>query len=353
MVQFIGVETLRALVADVGVEPLLVGLTDAIEADFRRWEQFEKVARPASHSPHGVIELMPTSDGEHYAFKYVNGHPANAAVGRLTVTGLGVLADVATGYPLLISEMTLLTALRTAATSALAGRYLARPHARAMGMIGLGAQSEFQALAFRAVLGISHLRVYDIDPRATDKFLRNMQGRGFAIDAVSAPEAAAEADIVTTATADKRHASVLPPQAVRAGHFINAIGGDCPGKTELHPDVLRRGSIFVEFEPQTRIEGDIQLLSPDHPVTELWRVIAGCSTGRRDADEVTIFDSVGFAIEDFTALRFLQAQFAARGVPWLDLVPELADPRDLFGLVGNERALAPNRAGGRREASLV
>ena len=218
MVQYIGIDTVRSLVAAVGVEPLLVGLTDAIEADFRRWERFEKVARPASHSPHGVIELMPTTDGEHYAFKYVNGHPGNAARGKLTVTGLGVLADVVTGYPLLISEMTLLTALRTAATSALAARCLARPDARVKGMIGLGAQSEFQAFAFRAVLGIERLRVYDIDARATAKFVRNMRGRGFSIVEAASAEAVVEgADIVTTATADKRHASVLPPAALRSG----------------------------------------------------------------------------------------------------------------------------------------
>ena len=348
MVQFVGVDTMRALVAGVGVERLLVGLTDAIEADFCRWEQFEKIARPASHSPHGVIELMPTTDGEHYAFKYVNGHPPNADVGKLTVTGLGVLADVATGYPLMISEMTLLTALRTAATSALAARHLARPDARVMGMIGLGAQSEFQALAFRAVLGIERLSVYDVDPAATEKFLRNMHGRGFAIDAVATPEAAvAEADIVTTATADKRHASVLPPGAMRPGQHINAIGGDCPGKTELHPDVLMRGSIFVEFEPQTRVEGDIQLLAPDHPVTELWQVVTGAARGRREAREVTIFDSVGFAVEDFSALRFVQSHLAS--APRLDLIPDLADPRDLFGLIGGrvETRLA------RLEVSLV
>ena len=335
MVRYVGLDTMRRLVAAVGVEPLLVGLTDAIEADFSRWESFEKVARPASHSPHGVIELMPTTDGTHYAFKYVNGHPSNADVGKLTVTGLGVLAEVATGYPTLISEMTLLTALRTAATSALAARHLAKRDARTMAVIGLGAQSEFQALAFRAVLGIERLRVYDVDSAATEKFVRNLRGHGFAIvEAASAHAAVEAADIVTTATADKRHASVLPPEALRAGQHINAIGGDCPGKTELHPDVLRAGSIFVEFEPQTRIEGDIQLLAPDHPVTELWQVMAGAAPGRRDDAEITIFDSVGFAVEDFSALRFIDRQIAALGVPTLDLVPDLADPRDLFGLLG-------------------
>ena len=114
-------------------------------------------------SADGVIELMPTSDGAIYGFKYVNGHPKNTREGRQTVTAFGVLADVGTGYPVLLTEMTILTALRTAATSALAAKYLAPAGARSMAIIGNGAQSEFQALAFKALLGVDRLRLYDID----------------------------------------------------------------------------------------------------------------------------------------------------------------------------------------------
>lgn len=94
--------------------------------------------RLASQSRDGVIELMPTSDGEVYSFKYVNGHPGNATRGFQTVTGFGVLAKVDTGYPLMLAKMTLLTALRTAATSAMAARHLAPANARTMAMIGNG-----------------------------------------------------------------------------------------------------------------------------------------------------------------------------------------------------------------------
>ena len=95
---------------------------------------------------------------------------------------------------------------------------------------------------------------------------------------------------------------------------LNAVGGDCPGKTELHRDVLLRASTFVEYEPQTRIEGDIQQMPADYPVTELWRVLAGQAPGRRDAGEVTLFDSVGFALEDYSALRYLAD--SARELAW-------------------------------------
>ena len=117
MVDYIGVERIRSLMSRVGVARLLAGLAQEIEADFLRWGEFEKSARHAIHSKVGVIELMPTADGRLYSFKYVNGHPKNTSVGLLTVTAFGVLADVDTGYPLLLSEMTYATALRTAAGS--------------------------------------------------------------------------------------------------------------------------------------------------------------------------------------------------------------------------------------------
>ncbi|MFN8993431.1 MAG: ornithine cyclodeaminase, partial [Pseudomonadota bacterium] len=112
VVPFVSVDNMMKLVLAIGVERFLVELAGYIEADFRRWESFDKTPRVASHSAEGVIELMPTSDGDVYGFKYVNGHPKNTKEGRQTVTAFGVLADVANGYPVLLSEMTILTALR-------------------------------------------------------------------------------------------------------------------------------------------------------------------------------------------------------------------------------------------------
>lgn len=126
-VPFVSVENMMRLIHRIGLERMLVELADTIEADFRRWDRFDKTPRVASHSPVGVIELMPTSDGEIYGFKYVNGHPKNTKAGLQTVTAFGLLANVSTGYPILLSEMTLLTALRTAATSALMAVILRLP----------------------------------------------------------------------------------------------------------------------------------------------------------------------------------------------------------------------------------
>jgi len=139
------------------------------------------------------------------------------------------------------------------------------------------------------------------------------------------------ADIVTTVTADKSYATILTPEMVEPGMHINAVGGDCPGKTELHADVLRGARVFVEYEPQTRVEGDIQQLPGDFPVVELWRVLAGAEVGRQRADQVTVFDSVGFALEDYSTLRYVLAQAEQRQLGMaVNLVPGAEDPKDLF-----------------------
>ena len=335
LVPFVSVDNMMKLVLHIGIERMMLDLAEAIEADFRRWPLFDKTPRVASHSDVGVIELMPTSDGETYGFKYVNGHPSNMKKGLQTVTAFGLLADVATGYPLMLSEMTILTALRTAATSAMAAKWLAPKGATTMAMIGNGAQAEFQALAFKAVCGISEVRLYDIDPAATEKCARNLAGRGLTVvPCTSAEQAILGAQIITTCTADKQYATILTDNMVGAGVHINAVGGDCPGKTELHRDILLRSGIFVEYPPQTRIEGEIQQLDPDHPVTELWQVIAGTVTGRSDARQITLFDSVGFAIEDFSALRYVHSRLRGTGLfQNLDMIADPDDPRDLFGMI--------------------
>ncbi len=353
MVDFIGIERIQALVAGRGAARFIEELAGEIEADFLRWDSFDKSARHAIHSPVGVIELMPASDGRLYAFKYVNGHPKNTSVGLLTVTAFGVLADVSTGYPLLLSELTLTTALRTAATSALAARRMARPNSRVLAMIGNGAQSEFQIIAFHHMLGIREVRLFDTDAAATDKLEGNLALLRLAglrvVRCVSTAEAVAGADIITTVTADKRNATILAPHMIRPGMHLNALGGDCPGKTELHREILARpdARVVVEFEPQSRIEGEIQQMPADFAVTELTRVLSGAAPGRLHADEVTIFDSVGFALEDFSALRYLlRVHQEERGLKHqVDLVPELDDPKNLFALLVPKPREVTARAG--------
>ncbi|MBL0729651.1 ornithine cyclodeaminase [Piscinibacter sp. HJYY11] len=333
MTRFIDVPTMSRLVEDTGVAQFIGNLAEAIQEDFIRWHDFDKSARVANHSDIGVIELMPVSDAERYSFKYVNGHPSNTARGLYTVMAFGVLAEVDTGFPVLLSELTVATALRTCATSLMAARVLAKPGARRMALIGNGAQSEFQAVAFHSHLGIQEIVAYDVDQHATEKLIRNLsEFPSLKVTRASCTaEAVRGADIVTTVTADKTYATILTPDMIEPGMHINAVGGDCPGKTELHADVLRQARVFVEYEPQTRVEGDIQQLPADFPVVDLWRVLAGTEGGRQNADQVTIFDSVGFALEDYSTLRYVHSEATRRnlGVD-VELVPWADDPKDLF-----------------------
>jgi ornithine cyclodeaminase len=352
MVDYIGIEGIQRIVGRMGPAVFIAGLAAEIEADYRRWSEFDKSARHASHSPVGVIELMPTSDGQMYSFKYVNGHPKNTALGLLTVTAFGVLADVKTGYPLLLSELTVTTALRTAAMSALAAKWMARPDSRVMALVGNGAQSEFQAIAFTNMLGIRELRLYDVDRLATEKLARNLSALELPgvqlVLCASVGEAVRGADIVTTVTADKRNAAILTPEMIAPGMHLNAVGGDCPGKTELHPDILRRADarVVVEYEPQSRLEGEIQQMPTDFAVTEFAQLISGAAPGRTSSAEVTIFDSVGFALEDYSALRYLhQLQREDRtGQQQIDLIPDLDNPKNLFGLLARTSIHAPRQA---------
>ena len=335
MTRFLSTPDVARIVQTLGMAEFLKRLVRQLEADYLRWGEFDKTPRTAAHSPDGVIELMPIADAKHFSFKYVNGHPKNHRHGLPTVMAFGVLADVATGVPTLLSELTLTTALRTAATSVMAARHLARPDARVMALIGNGAQSEFQALAFHHLMGIEEVRLYDVDLSATERLAAHLRAAAPKLRvtcAASTAEAVRGSHIVTTVTADKKNATILTPEMIEPGMHINGVGGDCPGKTELHRGVLEAASVFVEYEPQSRIEGDVQQMPEDFPVVEMWRVLAGQAKGRVSAAEVTVFDSVGFALEDFSALNLLLdcAVKLGLGAP-LPLVPEMDDPKNLFG----------------------
>lgn len=336
---FLSPQDVAGIVSRQGMPATLQGMAAYISQDFLRWKSFDKSARLACHSADGVIELMPIADDETFTFKYVNGHPKNTLQGLSTVMAFGVLADVATGLPLLISELTLTTAMRTAATSAVAARALARPDSRVMALIGNGAQSEFQALAFHHLVGIEEIRLFDTDTRATAKLVRNLQSNpdtaGLRLTVCnSSADAVRGADIITTVTADKTNATIITADMLTAGMHLNAVGGDCPGKTEIHADVLRAAKVFVEFEPQTRIEGDLQQMPADFAVTELWQVLNGQKPGRDNDQQITMFDSVGFAMEDFSALRYVHdlAQSLQLGSA-IPLIPALTDPKDLYQIV--------------------
>lgn len=334
--KYIDLPTMAEYLKKKGAASVIKRLISYLEEDYKRWEMFDKCPRVANHSDIGVIELMPISDEETYSFKYVNGHPANPKYNFLTVMALGVLAEVKTGFPVLLGELTLATAVRTAATSVMAAKYLAKEHPKTMALIGNGSQSEFQALGFHHVLGVEEIRCYDVDPAATEKLIENLKHVKTLklVKASSTKDACKGADIITTVTADKRNAIIITPDMVEPGVHINGVGGDCPGKTELDSEVLFMGDVYVEFEPQSRIEGEIQHMDDTFTVTEIWNVIKTGAPIKRNPNDITIFDSVGFALEDFSVLRLMYDIAKEENIGREEtLVPVLENPKNLYGLL--------------------
>lgn len=332
----ITIDDIKTIIRRKQLKHFFIELVEQLRQDFSRWQEFKKTPRHATHYPHGVIELMPISDKEFYSFKYVNGHPYNPLKNKLNVVAAGMLADVDSGYPLLISEMTVLTALRTAATSVLASSYLAKQNSRSMALIGAGSQAEFQALAHHFVLGIKQINYYDIDLAAMAKFARNLADYDIKlIPADSIAAAVNNVDIITTATAAKAKTRILEDAWIQPGVHLNAIGGDCPGKTELDPQTLPRCKIVVENLEQTKHEGEIQHLGKDQEIyAELWEITSGRKPGRQTAAEIFIFDSVGFALEDYSILKYIYKLASEYELgKTINLIPQLTDPKNLFSLI--------------------
>lgn len=337
--KILSVETIVEILNKHGLEKFMTDLILKLRGDFSRWSEFNKMPRPAMHVPGGVLELMPVCDSQFYTFKYVNCHPKNPETDLMTVVATGQLSRIDTGYPLMFSEMTLLTALRTACTTALATDLLARQDSRVHTIIGTGAQSEFLVKAIALVRDIAEVRYFDTDPHAMDKFAENMKGVKFKLTrAETAEEACRGADIITTCTACKAHVDVIQNEWIREGVHINGIGGDCQGKTELEFAILDRSKIVVEYFDQSIIEGEIQHYSKDiarlKVHAELHEIINSQKNSRANEREITLYDSVGIGLEDFSVLTFMHelAEKYFLGVE-VQIIPEIKNPKNLFSLL--------------------
>jgi len=337
--KILSVESLSELVRYHGIENYLIDLTKVLKEDFSRWQEFNKIPRPSMQVPGGVLELMPVCDDKYYTFKYVNCHPKNPESGLMTVVATGQLSRIDNGYPLMLSEMTVLTALRTAATTAIATDLLARKDSKILAIIGTGAQSEFLVTAIGLIRKITEVRYFDIDSLAMDKFKGNLRNSSFRlIRCLNAEEAVRGADIITTCTACKAHVDVIKNDWVKSGVHINALGGDTVGKTELEFSILSRSKIMVEYLDQCSIEGEIQRFSKaevkEKVYAELFELIIGAKFGRKNENEITLYDSVGIALEDYSALRFTYELANRYNIGQeLNITPVLSDPKNLISLL--------------------
>ncbi len=340
MVRLLDVKALSKLVHTHGLEAILQDIITKLREDFSRWDDFQIIPRPAFHVKDGVIELMPVCDSKYFAFKCVNGHPKNPSIGRQTVVATGQLLNVSDGYPILMSEMTMVTAMRTAGVSALATDLLARKDSTKLAIIGTGAQSEYQTIANKLVRDIKEVRYFDTDPKAMAKYHANMSSNlaGAKLNLIPCAdtrEAIKGADIIIVCTADKTNAEILKYEWLEEGQHINGLGGDCPGKTELEGKIVQNSKVVVEFFEQAFIEGEIQKFTEAEAReivdAELHEVVNGKAIRENDS-EITVFDGVGIAMEDYSGLCVINELAEKYSIgDKHEMVPDIADPKDLFG----------------------
>jgi len=241
--------------------------------------------------------------------KFVTVYPRNPAAGRPLVHASVLLFDPETGAPAALLEGTALTALRTGAASGLATELLARPDVRHVAVIGSGVQARTQLLAVCTARPVESVSVYSLDRPGAEAFAAEMAEVDGVPPAIrlagSAGEACAEADIVCTATSSSE--PVLGPDDVAPGTHINAVGSFTPEMRELDPALVGAARVVVDQREASLAEaGEIiaavnQGLVDQRELIELGEIVNGEVRGRVDEEQITLFKSVGVAVQDLCA----------------------------------------------------
>lgn len=285
----------------------------------------EELSQPLRYvfAPRGqgtLIGLMPAhraGGAPAYSLKTVCVFPDNPKRGLDAHQGTVTLFDGETGEVRALLNASAVTAIRTAAVSGVATRLLGREDARTLGILGGGVQAHTHLDAMRAVRDFEQIRVYS----PTREHAEAVAERASEAEAVgSAEEAVAGADVVVTAT--NATAPVLELDWLKAGAHVNSIGGRPPRMRELDPATIAAASFYVDRRESTENEaGDYQdaleqgAIAPDHIRGEIGEVLIGARPGRQSPDELTIFRSMGLAVEDLAAAEYVvrRAEQAGRG----------------------------------------
>ncbi len=286
---------------EVGLD--LPRVNEAVEAAFAAF------ARGETEMPQKVYVTLPGGDFRTMpayipaldlaGVKIVNVHPGNPDRGLETVMALIVLLDPPTGMPYAILNATGLTDLRTGAAGAIAARHLCRRQDGVeIGLVGAGRQAEAQLAATASWLGIDRVRIWSRREASAEAFARKFSRFDIRVESL---ERTADCDLLVTTTPSR--VPIVQDAWIRDGTHINAIGADAPGKQELDPAILLRASVFVDDPRQAVHSGEINvpitagLYSIDRIAGTLGEVVLG-RRGRRADDEVTVFDSIGLAVQD-------------------------------------------------------
>jgi ornithine cyclodeaminase len=297
----------------------VVSLVDALEAAFRQniiAPLRQHYTMPRHGEPDAVLLTMPawsdrtTGEDVHpvIGVKLVTLVPGNSARNVGNVLGSYILMSGITGEPLAVIDGTTLTHLRTAAASALAARYLARPDSRRLVMVGAGAMAPHLIRAHAAIRPITDVAIWARDAAKAEALAASIADR-FATSIVSDLDAAiADADIISAATMSPH--ALIHGRFLKEGAHVDLVGAYTPAMRESDDDTVRRARIFVDtIEGATHEAGDIVQPLEDHVIErgdiegDLFDLTAGRAMGRVHAEEITLFKSVGTALEDLAAAR--------------------------------------------------
>jgi len=283
------------------------------------------LARNQAHNPlrmivrpptaKGLLGLMPAYVEDERAFfglKAIGVFHQNHVLGKDSHQGIVCLFDGETGEPLAFMNASAITAIRTAAVSAVATKVLARQDASILAIIGSGVQAASHLAAMCLVRNLKRVRVASRNPENAKKFVvRNTAHHSFPIEAVSnAEEAIRDADIIVTATSSVE--PITRREWIAAGAHINAIGASIPTAREIDSATVASSKLFVDRRESAVNEAGEYLLAlrdgaidPSHIVAEIGEILIGEKSGRTTPDEITLFKSVGLAVEDLASAKYL------------------------------------------------
>lgn len=316
------------LLARHDVEALLGfdGCTDAVEAAFRLH------AQGLSLSP-GVLSVPAREGGFHvkaaglqlarlyFAAKTNANFPENPRRhGLPAIQGVIVLCDAEDGRPLAVMDSIEVTTRRTAAATAVAAKWLARSDSKSVTICGCGNQGRAQLRALGRVLPIERVYAFDVEGETAQRYARELSAE-LGIDVTASAdlaEAVRKSDLCVTCTPSRR--PILLREHVRPGTFVAAVGADSPEKQELEPRLMAAGVVVADVLEQCASIGDLHhaldagVVTRESVHAELAEVITGRKPGRRSAEEITIFDSTGTALEDVAAAALVYEKASAAGV---------------------------------------
>ncbi|WP_127901460.1 iminosuccinate reductase BhcD [Solirhodobacter olei] len=294
---------------------------EAVEAVFAAMARGEAVNFPVIREAIGHADALYgfksgfDRAGEVLGVKAGGYWPGNAAKGLTNHQSTVFLFDPDSGRPAAMVGGNLLTALRTAAAAAVSIRHLARPEAKVLGMIGAGHQSAFQMRAAARVGNFERVVGWNLHPEMLDRLAATAAEIGLPFEPVSLDALGAEADVIVTITSS--FAPILMAAQVRPGTHVACMGTDTKGKQEVEAALLARARVFCDERAQSVSLGEAQhavaegLLAPE-AITEIGAVIAGLAPGRQSAEEITLFDGTGVALQDLAvAARVLEAARAS------------------------------------------